>query len=186
MPAIVHAHAAARGHDENRSMPEAQFLSSRRLALNLSSRLGANLKVRPRLESGIGSTRAGMAERPLAARRSRGAAGGLGGGGAARAGAPLPRLLRGDVGGRRREYALVETRLRSLRSRLRPSPGPRPLPSRPLAAPTRPEIVGTYRLLRQEVAAKHHGFYTPGEFDLAPLFAASRICAFSSSAAPAS
>jgi L-ornithine Nalpha-acyltransferase len=33
----------------------------------------------------------------------------------------------------------------------------------------RPEIVGTYRLLRQEVARRHFGFYTQSEFDLAPL-----------------
>jgi putative hemolysin len=33
----------------------------------------------------------------------------------------------------------------------------------------RPRIVGTYRLLRQDVAAAHHGFYTQDEFDLAPL-----------------
>ena len=31
------------------------------------------------------------------------------------------------------------------------------------------ELVGTYRLLRQEVAEQHHGFYTQGEFDIAPL-----------------
>ena len=35
----------------------------------------------------------------------------------------------------------------------------------------RPKIVGTYRLLRQDVAARHGGFYTAGEFDLAPLLA---------------
>ena len=33
-------------------------------------------------------------------------------------------------------------------------------------------IVGTYRLLRGDVAAKHGGFYTSGEYDLAPVFAA--------------
>ena len=32
-----------------------------------------------------------------------------------------------------------------------------------------PRIVGTYRLLRQDVAAKRGGFYSQGEFDLAPL-----------------
>ena len=32
-----------------------------------------------------------------------------------------------------------------------------------------PSIVGTYRLLRQEVAKHHTGFYTAGEFDIAPL-----------------
>lgn len=30
-------------------------------------------------------------------------------------------------------------------------------------------IVGTYRLLRQDVAERHHGFYSAGEYDLAPL-----------------
>jgi len=30
-------------------------------------------------------------------------------------------------------------------------------------------IVGTYRLLRQEVAEQHRGFYSAGEYDLAPL-----------------
>jgi putative hemolysin len=34
-----------------------------------------------------------------------------------------------------------------------------------------PEIVGTYRLLRQSVAEKRKGFYSAGEFDLAPLLA---------------
>jgi L-ornithine Nalpha-acyltransferase len=33
------------------------------------------------------------------------------------------------------------------------------------------ELVGTYRLLRQDVAAAHQGFYTQGEFDVAPLTA---------------
>ena len=36
----------------------------------------------------------------------------------------------------------------------------------------KPKVVGTYRLLRQEVADAHHGFYTAGEFDIAPLLAA--------------
>jgi putative hemolysin len=31
------------------------------------------------------------------------------------------------------------------------------------------ELVGTYRLLRQEIAESHGGFYTAGEFDIAPL-----------------
>ena len=35
----------------------------------------------------------------------------------------------------------------------------------------RPRIVGTYRLLRQEVAARHGGFYTAGEFAIEPLIA---------------
>lgn len=33
----------------------------------------------------------------------------------------------------------------------------------------RPHVVGTYRLLRQLVASLHHGFYSAGEYDLAPL-----------------
>jgi L-ornithine Nalpha-acyltransferase len=33
------------------------------------------------------------------------------------------------------------------------------------------ELVGTYRLLRQDVAEKHWGFYTADEFDIAPLLA---------------
>ena len=32
-------------------------------------------------------------------------------------------------------------------------------------------IVGTYRLLRRSVAARHEGFYTETEFDIAPLLA---------------
>jgi putative hemolysin len=34
------------------------------------------------------------------------------------------------------------------------------------------ELVGTYRLLRQEVAVTKGGFYTQGEFDIAPVIAA--------------
>jgi L-ornithine Nalpha-acyltransferase len=37
---------------------------------------------------------------------------------------------------------------------------------------SRPKVVGTYRLLRQEVAEKARGFYTAGEYDIAPLIAA--------------
>ena len=37
---------------------------------------------------------------------------------------------------------------------------------------SRPNIVGTYRLLRQEVAERNGGFYTQGEYDIAPLIAA--------------
>ena len=36
----------------------------------------------------------------------------------------------------------------------------------------KPNIVGTYRLLRQEVAARHGDFYTQGEYDIRPLIAA--------------
>lgn len=35
----------------------------------------------------------------------------------------------------------------------------------------KPKIVGTYRLLRRDVAERHNGFYSQGEFDLAPLLA---------------
>ena len=35
----------------------------------------------------------------------------------------------------------------------------------------RPEMVGTYRLLRQEVAERHGGFYSVNEYDVAPLLA---------------
>jgi L-ornithine Nalpha-acyltransferase len=34
-----------------------------------------------------------------------------------------------------------------------------------------PRVVGTYRLLRQDVAERTRGFYTQGEFDIAPLIA---------------
>ncbi len=36
----------------------------------------------------------------------------------------------------------------------------------------RPKVVGTYRLLRQDSADRHFGFYTAGEYDNAPLLAA--------------
>ena len=35
-----------------------------------------------------------------------------------------------------------------------------------------PTVVGTYRLVRSDVAAKHGGFYTSGEYDLSTVFAA--------------
>jgi putative hemolysin len=35
----------------------------------------------------------------------------------------------------------------------------------------KPKIVGTYRLLRQEIAEQHGGFYSAGEFDISPLLA---------------
>ncbi len=35
----------------------------------------------------------------------------------------------------------------------------------------RPKVVGAYRLLRQEVAEKNFGFYSAGEYDIAPLLA---------------
>ncbi|WP_372915576.1 GNAT family N-acetyltransferase [Sandarakinorhabdus sp.] len=37
----------------------------------------------------------------------------------------------------------------------------------------RPRVVGTYRLLRQDVAMAHGGFYSAGEFDLSALIAGS-------------
>ena len=37
---------------------------------------------------------------------------------------------------------------------------------------TRPRIVGTYRVLRRSVAERHDGFYSAGEYDLAPLLEA--------------
>ncbi|HEX8665273.1 MAG TPA: GNAT family N-acyltransferase [Beijerinckiaceae bacterium] len=33
----------------------------------------------------------------------------------------------------------------------------------------KPQVVGTYRLLRQEVADRHFGFYSAGEYDIGPL-----------------
>jgi putative hemolysin len=39
---------------------------------------------------------------------------------------------------------------------------------------SKPKVVGTYRLLRQSVAEAHSGFYTAGEFDIAPLLATHR------------
>jgi putative hemolysin len=35
----------------------------------------------------------------------------------------------------------------------------------------KPKVVGTYRLLRGETAARHGGFYSQGEFDIGPLLA---------------
>jgi L-ornithine Nalpha-acyltransferase len=40
--------------------------------------------------------------------------------------------------------------------------------------PRRAKVVGTYRVLRQEVAEKNQGFYTQGEYDIAPLVARKR------------
>ena len=37
-----------------------------------------------------------------------------------------------------------------------------------------PHVVGTYRLLRQDIAAAHRGFYSAGEYDLSPLIAGSQ------------
>jgi len=38
--------------------------------------------------------------------------------------------------------------------------------------PRRPRVVGTYRVLRQEIADLYDGFYTQGEYDIAPLIEA--------------
>lgn len=43
---------------------------------------------------------------------------------------------------------------------------------------SRPRIVGTYRLLRQDVAEKHCGFYTAAEFDIGPVIASHRHLKF--------
>jgi len=40
--------------------------------------------------------------------------------------------------------------------------------------PLRSKVVGTYRVLLQDVAEKHQGFYTQGEYDIAPLIARKR------------
>lgn len=37
------------------------------------------------------------------------------------------------------------------------------------ARPENDQVIGTYRLLRESVARRHHGFYSAREFDLAPL-----------------
>ena len=42
----------------------------------------------------------------------------------------------------------------------------------------KPALVGTYRLLRQQIAERSGGFYTAGEFDIAPLLARHRECKF--------
>lgn len=42
----------------------------------------------------------------------------------------------------------------------------------PWSSARRPEVVGTYRVLRQDVASRHNGFYTQGEYDIAPLLKA--------------
>ena len=39
-------------------------------------------------------------------------------------------------------------------------------------AEVKPKVVGTYRLLRQEIAERHSGFYTASEFNIGPMLAA--------------
>jgi L-ornithine Nalpha-acyltransferase len=46
-----------------------------------------------------------------------------------------------------------------------------PRRKKPFGEP-RPKVVGTYRLLRGDVAARHAGFYSESEYDLGPLLAA--------------
>lgn len=38
--------------------------------------------------------------------------------------------------------------------------------------PAKPKVVGTYRLLRQEIADRNWGFYTAGEYDITPMISA--------------
>ena len=40
--------------------------------------------------------------------------------------------------------------------------------------PRRPKVVGTYRILLRDIAEKNQGFYTQGEYDIAPLIAKKR------------
>jgi putative hemolysin len=49
---------------------------------------------------------------------------------------------------------------------------------RSLSGKPRPAVVGTYRLLRQDMATRHGGFYTAGEFDIGPLVARHRHLSF--------
>jgi putative hemolysin len=44
--------------------------------------------------------------------------------------------------------------------------------------PAKPRIVGTYRLLRQEVAERHFGFYSAGEYAIEPLIEANPTLRF--------
>jgi len=44
-------------------------------------------------------------------------------------------------------------------------------PTHPWLSRRKPKVVGTYRLLRQEMAERGQGFYTQGEYDIAPLIA---------------
>jgi putative hemolysin len=42
----------------------------------------------------------------------------------------------------------------------------------------KPQVVGTYRLLRQEVADRHFGFYSAGEYEIGPLLDANPTLRF--------
>ena len=74
------------------------------------------------------------------------------------------------------------------KAEVQPAAETAPVPEAPLAAPVataaaavkakpfrkpKARVVGTYRLLRQDVALANGGFYSAGEFDLAPLIAQS-------------
>ena len=48
----------------------------------------------------------------------------------------------------------------------------------PLPMGAGPKVVGTYRLLRQEIAEESFGFYTGSEYDIAPLLATHREMRF--------
>ena len=56
--------------------------------------------------------------------------------------------------------------------------GTLPVKRRPGAWRRRPRVVGTYRILRQDVADRHGGFYTQGEYDVAPIIAAHSDASF--------
>jgi putative hemolysin len=49
---------------------------------------------------------------------------------------------------------------------------------RTLSGQMRPAVVGTYRLLRQDMARRHGGFYTAAEFEIGPLVARHRDLSF--------
>jgi len=49
---------------------------------------------------------------------------------------------------------------------------PTAVPGATWSSGRRPRVVGTYRVLRQEIAQRTLGFYTQGEYDIAPLIAA--------------
>ncbi len=47
-----------------------------------------------------------------------------------------------------------------------------PIPKRRWPTRPKPRVVGTYRVLRQEIAQRAQGFYSQSEYDIAPLIAA--------------
>ena len=105
-------------------------------------------------------------------RRARGAARAHRRGSAPGAEAALPRVLRGEVRRSPNPARLLARRdVDAYRRDLRSPAGGR---SRRAATRPRkpPAVVGTYRLLRQDVAERHGGFYTAGEFDIGALIGA--------------